>query len=70
MSLPSANALMAVKCGYHSTNKFLTTKNAKTTKDSEIHNSKLRALRALRGDICFAYPAPGAFKCESFNKRP
>jgi hypothetical protein len=32
VSLPSANALMAVDRGCHSTNKFLTTKNAKTTK--------------------------------------
>jgi hypothetical protein len=37
----------------HLTKDILTTKIAKVTKGSDIFDHKLRALRALRGQVCF-----------------
>ena len=39
---------------HHSSKDFITTKHTKVTKDSDIFCCKLRALRALRGEICFS----------------
>ena len=36
-------------------NALFTTKNAKDTKGSDIFDYKLRALRVLRGEICFSF---------------
>ena len=52
----------------HLTKDILTTKITKATKDLEILDSKLRALRALRGQICFAKGARG-FRWLETSKR-
>jgi hypothetical protein len=44
----------------HSTKHVLTTETTKATKDCDIFAHKLRALRVLRGQICFFF-----FGCDS-----
>jgi hypothetical protein len=51
----------------HLTKDILTTKITKATKGSEILNYKLRALRVLRGQICFAHLARGGYMLENLQ---